>query len=1376
MVEAGGELMKCQVRSRYSQFKSSSPIPNRICEFDNLECWRDPLEISRISKAIHFNQYLSDDPDHRSWERRAQEINMNIVEAEVSFDRDYSYDGFFNLTNATDELDEMHPDVAHRLVHEARLRDESGRGSICGSVCRGHDPPATDWTWERQPVNWSQELELANAEGNNVDFGISIFDMDEVKDIIYVFTEGKARRIVSDRQNSDKDKFVSKNKNVRHGKQSVRQTRKQKQMSKNRPLLPDDLNNNIQIIKFPTAVSSSWAGSEAVSSTRAGQVDNNNAVNSTEDGSNNPAESNQNSDFRKRSLRVLNSNVRGWWSKHETVEAILNKNEINVACLTETHTQGARFPQVKGYRTFYRNRKCRQKGGIALLIKEEDARYATKIGEGKDENEYICIKLTNTQPEVVFIAYYGNQTNSFTGGAAQVRAHLHELFTVAKEQAKKGAQVNLLGDFNVHVGADMIPKNNITMDKNGRFFLDLVKDAGLVFMNNLSDNPVTFVNRSAKENTIPKRCVLDFVLANKPATVSQFRTDSEVEEKREFTPYSVKVKRGVTSRVYADHMAVMYDTEVGWKDRVKHEKVVVWNYRAPGGDLKFYIATANKVNFLLNKVVKEKDINVVINAFQKSLIKSKFQSYGKRSYTDSKVTVINDDMLWAKRLKDIDRLQKMFEADKESTQIYRTRSAILRGQTDNQMVAVEDEDTGGVIEDMDEIIDNCIAYNVKNMEKVPPADDEVRQLMKKKADIIDQMLDDHNVEEFPSELPWSIFIKVLTKVTKQKKAVFRDFIKSGREFKYALYRLMNRMYMNEEIPEQSMLTFLTKLWKKKGPRSKLSSNRFIHMKDAFSKFYEKCIVQIVADKIDQATPQMQAGSRPGRSTRDQLIKLVVMQKYYEKSQLPLPLLFVDVASCFDKIQLSDVIFDAIMAGGDRKAIRVIKQFSDVTEIRLKGDLRGDDRQGIGAIVRGTTGQGSNFAPPSIGLTTSKAVQDQFGGNYDQLAKIGSVTSQPSLYVDDIKAMARDEKGVRGASQTIGRALQTICLQSHPDKSEIVVSGRIKKAETMRENLRSDPAMMQGNPVKVTKVATYLGMKVSQVGYRESIHATACHRVTKAWERVKGIKSVINDYRMSRVGWLKAGVTLIRAEILPSLTYSCEVWVDMYEYTRKMIEHEYKAIIYIILDIPTTTKWTSVLADTGLPGIMSVIDKLRVNFFNHIMWGKGDKAAKELLLEEKLLLGDISSLGLMDDICTKYNIPPVSTSALHKPLIKRRIKIVDQMDNWVSNLMSSATRNVGLNMIRTSTNFHRLSKRESQAIIAYNAGSLRLRTAWGDYYKEKNCLDPFCYGQDTLNHLKVCPFYETKWNDEFYSDIKLLAKWLGDIDRERRRRWKDEKLF
>ena len=90
--------------------------------------------------------------------------------------------------------------------------------------------------------------------------------------------------------------------------------------------------------------------------------------------------------------------------------------------------------------------------------------------------------------------------------------------------------------------------------------------------------------------------------------------------------------------------------------------------------------------------------------------------------------------------------------------------------------------------------------------------------------------------------------------------------------------------------------------------------------------------------------------------------------------------------------------------------------------------------------------------------------------------------------------------------------------------------------------------------------------------------------------------------------------------------------------------------------------------------------------------------------------------------------------------------------------------------------HRMTKRESQAIIAYNAGNLRLKTAWGDYFADKSCLVRMCDQRDNLSHLKRCPFYMTAWRDQFYEDIKLLARWLVALDRERRRRFKGEKLF
>ena len=182
-------------------------------------------------------------------------------------------------------------------------------------------------------------------------------------------------------------------------------------------------------------------------------------------------------------------------------------------------------------------------------------------------------------------------------------------------------------------------------------------------------------------------------------------------------------------------------------------------------------------------------------------------------------------------------------------------------------------------------------------------------------------------------------------------------------------------------------------------------------------------------------------------------------------------------------------------------------------MRIRGDDRGPDGDGRGVTVWGTTGQGSNFAPPSIGLTTSKTVMETIEEDQGHLARLGQISLDPNAYVDDIETMAENEEGLRVLSTRIGRALQKICLQSHPDETEAVISGRTKDTLNVRENLTRDPALMQGHPVKVASSAMYLGMRVDQTGYRETIHATVKHRVTKAWGRVKEIKEVINNHRM-----------------------------------------------------------------------------------------------------------------------------------------------------------------------------------------------------------------------------------------------------------------------
>ena len=385
-------------------------------------------------------------------------------------------------------------------------------------------------------------------------------------------------------------------------------------------------------------------------------------------------------------------------------------------------------------------------------------------------------------------------------------------------------------------------------------------------------------------------------------------------------------------------------------------------------------------------------------------------------------------------------------------------------------------------------------------------------------------------------------------------------------------------------------------------------------------------------------------------------------------------------------------------------------------------------------------------------------------------------TEPQSYVDDMMTMPKDAKSLREACLRIGAALEEISLRSHPDKTEVIVTGRNKKAEKLKETLTQDPAVMQGNSVKLVESGMYLGMRVSQKGHRDTVDLTVKHRVAKAWGRAADIKTVINDANMRCIGWLRAGIELTRSIIIPSLTYSSDVWIMMNKATEKYLVDEYKSMLYIIFDLRTHTKWTSILADLGLPNIMAVVDKLRLNYVNHTLWGNGDVKLKELLEEEHRVKPGNSVISIIDELCAKYKIPKISGTKVDKRIIKRQVRLMDEIEIWISNILSPATENVGLERIRLSTNFYKLSKKESQCLLAYNAGALELKTAKGDYHDVKNCLAPMCDGLDELGHIKKCPYYTTKWEDEFLKDSKLFAIYLAGVDKERRRRYKGECLY
>ena len=238
------------------------------------------------------------------------------------------------------------------------------------------------------------------------------------------------------------------------------------------------------------------------------------------------------------------------------------------------------------------------------------------------------------------------------------------------------------------------------------------------------------------------------------------------------------MKKGQAERTHADHMSIIFSFKTRWCDRIKFKREPSWDYRKPLGQVKFDIFTSNSVRYLLNKVTHEPDINKTHTAFINVIKKAKFQSFNKRTITANKVKRLNDKLVWRERINNLAKLEKRLQNEKESNKVYQMRKVILKVPEDRQNYKVVDQKSGKVLEDLDEIMNHVLDYNVRNMEKVPP-DAETEEILRKKAVIIDELLSDHNVERYPDKIPWEVFLKVMEKVTRQRKSCFRDICLAG---------------------------------------------------------------------------------------------------------------------------------------------------------------------------------------------------------------------------------------------------------------------------------------------------------------------------------------------------------------------------------------------------------------------------------------------------------------------------------------------------------------------------------------------------------------------------------------------------------------------
>ena len=118
-----------------------------------------------------------------------------------------------------------------------------------------------------------------------------------------------------------------------------------------------------------------------------------------------------------------------------------------------------------------------------------------------------------------------------------------------------------------------------------------------------------------------------------------------------------------------------------------------------------------------------------------------------------------------------------------------------------------------------------------------------------------------------------------------------------------------------------------------------------------------------------------------------------------------PIVLCDVKKCFDKLVLTDLVFDLTKTGADPKAVKMLKKFHENFEIMMDYDR--DKKSPSSRIIPDTVGQGTNGAPGMAGYSQSKAVERRV--DVTLCAKVGNIQTNNKAFVDDLMTAPGESK-------------------------------------------------------------------------------------------------------------------------------------------------------------------------------------------------------------------------------------------------------------------------------------------------------------------------------------------------------------------------------
>ncbi len=406
-----------------------------------------------------------------------------------------------------------------------------------------------------------------------------------------------------------------------------------------------------------------------------------------------------------------------------------------------------------------------------------------------------------------------------------------------------------------------------------------------------------------------------------------------------------------------------------------------------------------------------------------------------------------------------------------------------------------------------------------------------------------------------------------------------EMIKMGGETTvHTVHKILNRIWRNEDMPEEWETGLIIKL-PKKGDLAECGNWRGITLLPTTMKVFCRIILNRMRVVVDKIIREEQAGFRPGKSCADQIFTLRQILEQCVEWNATLYVNFIDFEKAFDSIHRNSLWKILRYHGIPTKIVNIMKMLYNNPRCRV---VCGNNITESFEVKTGVK-QGCLLSPILFVLAMEWVLKET---NKDGKRGIRWTLMQlleDLDYADDLGLLSSKHQDMQAKTKKFDETSEKIGLRINKKKSKV-----------MKINNKVDrPITVKDEPLEEVDVFEYLGSKVSKDGDAERDVNARLGKSRYAYTSLNKIWKAKNINITTKIRIYKSNVVSV-------LLYGSESWKTTNNIKHKLEVFQNRCLRRILgIYWPETISNKDLRKRTGMRSVESEVRARRWNWIGHV---------------------------------------------------------------------------------------------------------------------------------------------------------------------------------